>query len=700
MNGKRKPAGGAEQRRLSWAAAILFVITLIGFYLRVAIMLRSSLHIDEYITTFAARVITQKGIPLLPSGAFYEHGLLFTYVESIFLALFGFSEVVARLPGLMIGTLTIPLIFVVGRRFFSAPVGLMAALVFAFSPEAMTWGSWARMYGLWLFVTLVAIRFAFEGTVLADLPRYRRLAILCLLLAFLSQFLTIAVVPPLVVAVVVAGWLARREERPWFWQRGAIGEALALAGVGALAVVLKSIPLTHSKGPLAAQSAQTQSLAQSLLSLFRVTMRVSVGEGGLGQLMWFLTPTDYLLVGLMLIGLALALYRLIAGKGTNRDLVVLGLNVWWWGLSLELTWVLDMEIRRPRYAFVLLPVLFILAAQGVVDVLETVGRLLRRPAAWRWAQVAAVGLAVAWVAYAKLPPAAEALAYRGVGLDAAFRYVKEHRQPGDVIVTAFSAPCSLYLGRCDYYTVQKRPYLVEKEQGAVDFYAGMPFLDSVQQLGDVLSTHRRVWFVVDQRSFQYRYEPYFSWYVLRQMDLVYEHNAALVFLSSSDLVPSTPTIPHPIDLGGQIRVLGYDLPEAPVQPGQNVGLVLYWQAQKPVDDDYTIFVHLRDGEGRTVAQSDHRPFDCYAFPAEETAQLGWLRDPYWVFDDTLHRTSRWRVGETMIEACQFAVPPDVPPGRYWFHIGMYSLQTMQRLPVVGDASGENAFVLGPITVTK
>jgi hypothetical protein len=86
--------------------------------------------------------------------------------------------------------------------------------------------------------------------------------------------------------------------------------------------------------------------------------------------------------------------------------------------------------------------------------------------------------------------------------------------------------------------------------------------------------------------------------------------------------------------------------------------------------DYTVFVHLRNAAGTTVAQRDGQPLEGN------------------------YPTSHWQAGETVIDPFSLPVPDDLPPGRYTLLAGLYRLDTLERLTVADDASGENAVVLG------
>jgi len=118
--------------------------------------------------------------------------------------------------------------------------------------------------------------------------------------------------------------------------------------------------------------------------------------------------------------------------------------------------------------------------------------------------------------------------------------------------------------------------------------------------------------------------------------------------------------PLDVDLGDQIRLLNYNLILSPDSGGleghKSLLLTLRWQALRPPDDDYTIFVHVLDPDGNLVAQHDALP-------------LGGL-----------YPTSEWVVGDVFTQQVEL----DVPPGEYDLVVGMYTYPDIVRLPVGGD----------------
>lgn len=122
----------------------------------------------------------------------------------------------------------------------------------------------------------------------------------------------------------------------------------------------------------------------------------------------------------------------------------------------------------------------------------------------------------------------------------------------------------------------------------------------------------------------------------------------------------TPDYPLQGEFGGLVRLLGYDLQVVREDEGRALLLTLYWQALAAPDRDYTAFVHLLDGEGERISQSD--------------AQPDW---------DGPVPTSTWRPGEVVKDVRRLPLPDalDKPPYRVW--TGWYWWETGERLLAQG-----------------
>jgi hypothetical protein len=131
-------------------------------------------------------------------------------------------------------------------------------------------------------------------------------------------------------------------------------------------------------------------------------------------------------------------------------------------------------------------------------------------------------------------------------------------------------------------------------------------------------------------------------------------------------------------LGENIELVGYSLTTNAatnelIQPGQAVTVTLYWQALEPVSDDYSVFIHLLDTEGQLHGQHDGPPVNG-RYPAHS-----------------------WLPNQTVKDETVLVLDPDLPPGDYRVAVGLYSLETGQRLEVRGGSGNmpNNAIVLDP-----
>lgn len=640
---------GASPRFCSEEILLLGGVTLVGFYFGLTYLLTVSPHVDEYSTIWAAQQVIQHGLPLLPSGFFYSQGLLFTYLDALFLGLFGFSEPVARVPGLLVGTVGIPLLYLVGKRFFSKWVGLLAAALLALAPETIIWMGRARMYSLQTLLVLLALYYLGRGAVEGDVSRERYLFALFFILALFSQMVTILLLPAVILALA-ARW-------GWRWLfRGDVIAPLLLAGLGAaVAVLLNSIG-----GPVT-DSAQ------------RLFLALSTGWGIKPAFYFrefFWSPSRCPLTLLLILGF---IYLLVgtfkaASRGKLADFrernaiylflySVFGLTIF------QLVFLIGETWRRPRYVAMLLPVYFLLAGATLLKGMAWGGSWLRRDG--RWQPVPRVKptvislLLVAIVTVLFLPEALTVLRQQEVGYDLAFDYVRDRWQPGDAILMPLPSISGVYLGQCDGYVLQQgyREYVVERDGALVDRWTAAPLLASVRQLQDVLAAKERVWLVVDDVRLDQGYNPDFKEYVRRNMEPAYRQQGITVFLASPRLPPFRPSA---FNFADKISLVGYELETARMCPGDSLSLSLFWHNKQALEKDYMVFVHLIGRDDGFTWQGDGPPVN------------------------GLFPTSQWPVGVEVWDRREIAVPSDAPLGRYRLEIGWYDPSTLERLPMLDE----------------
>ncbi len=121
-------------------------------------------------------------------------------------------------------------------------------------------------------------------------------------------------------------------------------------------------------------------------------------------------------------------------------------------------------------------------------------------------------------------------------------------------------------------------------------------------------------------------------------------------------VSSGPDVTLEANLDRKIILKSAVLPQRTFRPGEMLGATLRWQAIRPINQRYVVFVHLISADGDLVTQDDRQP------------QLP---------------TTHWSQSIEIVDPHQLTIPSWVPPGRYQLRTGMYPEgQPGNRLPVV------------------
>ncbi len=112
-------------------------------------------------------------------------------------------------------------------------------------------------------------------------------------------------------------------------------------------------------------------------------------------------------------------------------------------------------------------------------------------------------------------------------------------------------------------------------------------------------------------------------------------------------------------------MIGYEL-TPPVDRETGLDLRLYWQALSEMHEDYTVFVHWLDEEGRILTQQDNQPRNG-SYP-----------------------TGLWDEREIVEDLYHLPVPAEVLAGQQpvIIAVGMYRLETLERLSI-SDGNGRH-----------
>ncbi len=139
------------------AKAGIYFVLLLSLFVRL-INLNQSLWLDEAISVLAVK--NNSFINLITKFSLGDfHPPLYYLILKLWTNFFGYSEISARFPSVIFGVLTVPFVYLIGKKLFNQKTGLVAATFFALNPLAIYYSQEARMYSLVTFALTAAVYF-------------------------------------------------------------------------------------------------------------------------------------------------------------------------------------------------------------------------------------------------------------------------------------------------------------------------------------------------------------------------------------------------------------------------------------------------------------------------------------------------------------------------------------------------------------
>jgi hypothetical protein len=614
----------------------LLAVALVGlaFGIRLFHLTSQSLWPDEAYSV----VVSHWPVARLVSDLRADNVPLYTLLLGGWQAVAGESEFSLRFFSVLCAIPTIPLVYVVGKRLLGAGLALVAAALLAVSPWHVYYSQEVRMYALVGTLGLLA-SWAYlccrwpsgrmriwEGLLLGALA-WTHLAGLLLIL------------PQATVAIVRNVKLAQRWFAAW-----AIGIALILPWI-----VVRFHVFTVLAGSAAGHvSPDVGALLSSLVLDLVIGSHGQLDPNASADAVVLRTLTAIGLVFVLLAALALVPAR--RGRG-SRGLWVIAAHALL-PIAMLVVLVMFVEGFATRYAFI----------AGVWLPLLVVAGAWRLPIAVRVCLLTAlVGVQIWLVALDTSHPRFERLDFRGV-----VRTIAAERASGDVVSVTPDA-----LATYTYYA------------DALDLH--LPLVISPRSVpagpGDVsdlaaeISNSRRLWRI---RWQDYYYDPRDResewlkrnairsdvWHVGPALDLE-------LWLVQPPLLDRLPLVAVSDEkaLGDRLRLVGH---QARARGSDRVTLTLYWQLTAPMAADYTVFVHLMDGNGHFIGQADGLPYDGQ------------------------YPTTAWPVGPIISDPHTFTETGETVQQEATLETGFYLLTTMQRLGSPGQDAVRTTIAL-PLT---
>lgn len=638
-------------------------VTALGLILRLIRIDFQPLWFDEgYSFYFAGSSVST----LIAATAVDIHPPLYYLLLKGWMALLGVGPIQARLLSVAIGTITIPLLFALGRQVAGSRVGLAAAALLAVSPFHIYYSQEVRMYGL---ITLLAVLAGF-----LTLRAFERVnhwpgwvaSALAIAGSLYTQYYA-AFIP----AALTVYLLFRRDRVRrclWRWM-------LTLAGAG-----LAYLPWLLYAWPRLTVYVQykvgmDQDAPLSLMEFLR-RVAVALGAGHLEDWLaghWWLGLITPALVLIGLIALTcLRRSRRVQSGLQERHPLVLGIA----SLALPVLggYIINLVApfnppRSERLLLMTLPAFCLLAAYLLVQLLRSRLRL-KWPFALLCMLIYLATAGVSLAAFYAVPRYPEG-DYRPIAAEIAAR-----GRPEDAIICVMP----WQMGFFQAYLQEPRPALLQTPgeifPKARQLWADDPEL-MAHDLTELTDAHSRLWapaYLASGSPLEGDIIAYLDGSSVRALSLW--HGTTLLTLH----VPA-PRMAFGLaraDFGGLVALTDTALNVDPIESAY--GAVVFsasWEKASPFDQDYRMVFRLADDRERTWGQWDVGPAHGQ------------------------HPFSEWAVGESHIERVGLLVDAGTPPGSYVLKL---SLRGDDDIPLAAKrstgAEPDVEVVIGSIEVVR
>lgn len=121
-------------------------LTVVSLLLRFHDLGRWGFATDEYYLSQSVSFILERGLPSFSTGGFYVRGIGLQYIMAVPMALLENRELAARLVPAICGSLTVPVLYVVARKFMGRTPAVICAATLMFSSWQIEISRFARMY--------------------------------------------------------------------------------------------------------------------------------------------------------------------------------------------------------------------------------------------------------------------------------------------------------------------------------------------------------------------------------------------------------------------------------------------------------------------------------------------------------------------------------------------------------------------------
>ncbi len=643
---------GTNKRRIAPTWLLLSLIILLALALRVFQLGRQSLWYDEGVSAYMTR------LSLAEMMRWTAHDIqppLYYLILRLWASLFGDGEFSLRFPSLVFGLLTVPLIYMVGKRLFDRIAGLAAAALAALSPLYLWYSQEARMYTLLTFLCLLSSYLLLLITDERLSQERRRILWLGLTLAHVlavyTHYFAFSVIAFQIV-YFLAWWLGRARERALLIEGG-------LALVGLLLAYVPWLPFIFTRyGADVSYWKGTLKLNEALRKL---PISFGVGETVIEATAWKIA-IGYMIVSIVSL---IAIGLRTKDQGPKTDSILFLLLYLLLPTALIMAFIYRHPKFSPRYLMLASPPFLLIIAAGLVSLFQRAVRAIRgQRTALLLTAYCCLLFTLITMAYADYNNYFD-IRFTKADFRGMVRYIKDHIKPDETIILTSGHMYPVFT--CYYEGENWHPIPPQRTLSTVNTLN----YGVAEDLNRALTGAKGVWVVLWQDEVV---DP--NGFLTAMLDekcelLPIEASFYHVRLRHYIVPPGTrfspePDIEHPLEVnfGGKIDLLGYSQPQPQT-------VTLYWRARQTLEEDYKVSLRLRDGKGHYW----HRR-DCDRRPAAD-----------------LYPTTRWKPGEVLFSRYDLPALPGTPPGEYQLEVVLYAEpEALDVFDTSGAFQGKSAFI--------
>jgi uncharacterized membrane protein len=636
--------------RSNWT---ILALTLLALGLRVYRLEAQSLWSDEGLSLYRARLTLGENLTnviVVPPGVPTQdtNPPLYFILLSALRAVAGESEFSLRFLSVMAGVAWVPLLYLTGRRLFSAQAGVIAAVLGAFSSFFVWYSQEARMYTLLAALSLASVYLLVRALNLTPasgppspspaLPAQERSRgrggvwfawVIATAAAIYTHFTAIFLLPFEAIVALVA--LAETRRRTLYATAGLLIVITTPIIVYGLSRAATGVDPNFGFRTL-------DSIVEELWSAFSLGWTRQAF-----QPLWAVAPALAMLVLGLLSGLVEQPRRL------GPMLVVAAYLFGVLALFYAATFIRPLY-TGPRHLVLIAAPFYLLIGNGLT-------------VAWRRAR--AVGIAaLIWIV-------AGMIAWRGVQLfDPAYlkddmrsvaRRVSQGADADDLVIVHDAITSFVF----DYYYDGAAPWVIIPTYPSLDVDAALAEFQARAQ------SAARVWFVAAPAPL-HGFDPaaldvWARGHLLRldhaSFPSIWLGSAYQLYTARYPILDSLPPTAQARAFAwqGGLRLLGVD---PTLEMGETGGahLALYWTLDAPILGNFITTFRWVDTHGDERFRQAGRVFDNWS-------------------------ARRWPVGKVIRQDVTFDLPPDLPPGEYHVWVSILDRQTQARI-LMANGSGE------------